>query len=84
MKAVSTVAIATLLEPKTWCRVRVQSDWKIRLEAPEAKKATYASHLVWGLRALGRSDAWDSDTEAPVGHGAMATRKGGRPGGGRV
>ena len=39
MKTVSTVLIATEVAPNTWCSMRVQIVWKIRLDAPERKKA---------------------------------------------
>ena len=45
MKTVSTVLIATGAAPKTWCSIRVQMVWKIRLDVPDKKKATYAALL---------------------------------------
>ena len=40
MNTVSTVLIATEVAPNTWCSMRVQMVWKIRLERPERTNAT--------------------------------------------
>ena len=54
MKAVTTVLMATLVAPKTWCAERDQMLWKIRLEAPERKKAKMAT-LRTGILRWARS-----------------------------
>jgi hypothetical protein len=39
MNAVSTELMATLVAPNTWCSMRVHRAWKIKLDAPDRKKA---------------------------------------------
>jgi hypothetical protein len=43
MKIVTTELTATVVAPNTWWSIRDQMFWKMRLEAPLTKKATYAA-----------------------------------------
>ena len=71
MNAVTTVLMAMLVAPNTWCAERDQMLWKIRLEAPERKKAKMATLRTgsssWGATILAWVERRSKETNKKVG-----------------